>query len=285
MDAGDTPTFVLPISSAMTLMAWSGIEFEDGFTRANQMDELLDTLRWHADWCIAAHPEPNVFCGQIGQGGPSHAFWGPAEIHTQATGPAEDLVADPGEPGVRVAGEAAAFLAAASMLFEKSDAAYAATLLQHARELFAFAATTREPTRTRFPESVPSTTRSRDTRTNSLVRPGCIGRPGKTYLDSARQFFDEASPDPYWSQSWDGKINGAACLLAALTGESSLRRVIETNLNHWQPGGGITYTLGGLAWLDQWGSLRYATRRSSPSRMRRWWVTPTAGIASSGRAR
>ena len=77
MDAGDTPTFVLPISSAMTTMAWSGVDFSQGFVDSGLMDELKDALRWHADWCIAAHPQPDVFCGQIGQGGESHAFWGP----------------------------------------------------------------------------------------------------------------------------------------------------------------------------------------------------------------
>ena len=77
MDAGDSPTFVLPISSAMTTMAWSGLEFGEGYRSANQMDDLLETLRWHADWCIAAHPQPDVFCGQIGQGGPAHSFWLP----------------------------------------------------------------------------------------------------------------------------------------------------------------------------------------------------------------
>ena len=50
MDAGDSPTFVLPISSAMTTMAWSGVEFEDGYRSSGQMDDLLNTLKWHADW-------------------------------------------------------------------------------------------------------------------------------------------------------------------------------------------------------------------------------------------
>ncbi|MEE2681177.1 MAG: glycoside hydrolase family 9 protein [Planctomycetota bacterium] len=265
MDAGDSPTFVLPISSAMTLMAWSGIEFEDGFTQSNQMDELLDTLRWHADWCIAAHPEPNVFCGQIGQGGPSHAFWGPAEIHTQATGYRPKIWwLTPDNPGSEAAGEAAAFLAAASILFAESDAGYAQTLLQHARELFSFASTYQGT----YTDSIPGVSAFYNSfsgyKDELAWSAAWLHRAtGEAfYLEAARQYFDESSPDPRWSQSWDGKINGAACLLAALTGESKYVEAIETNLDYWQPGGGIRYTDGGLAWLDTWGSLRYAANTS-----------------------
>ena len=265
MDAGDTPTFVLPISSAMTTMAWGGIEFGDGFRDSNQMDELLDTLRWHADWCIAAHPEPNVFCGQIGQGGPSHGFWGPPEIHTQADGYRPKIWwLTPDNPGSEPAGEAAAFLAASSMLFAEQDEAYAATLLQHARELYSFANTYQGT----YIDSIPGVASFYNSFSGYkdelawaaawLYR--ATGEP--TYLEDARLHFANASPDPNWSQSWDGKINGAACLLAALTGEAQYTQAIETHLSHWQPGGGISYTSGGLAWLDTWGSLRYAANTS-----------------------
>ena len=47
----------------------------------------------------------------------------------------------PSNPGSEVAGESAAALAAASMLFRSSNPTYSATLLQHARQLFTFANT------------------------------------------------------------------------------------------------------------------------------------------------
>lgn len=265
MDAGDTPTFVLPISAAMTMMSWSGIEFGEGFRNSGQMDELLDTLRWHADWCMAAHPEPNVFCGQIGQGGPSHAFWGPAEIHTAATGYRPKIWwLTPENPGSEPAGEAAAFLAAASILFAESDPGYAATMLQHARELYSFANTYQG----KYTDSIPGVSAFYNSFSGYqdelawaaawLYR--ATGEAG--YLADASDHFDRSSPDPFWSQSWDGKINGVACLLAGLTGEAKYRNAIETHLDFWQPGGGISYTPGGLAWLDTWGSNRYAANTS-----------------------
>ena len=47
-----------------------------------------------------------------------------------------------------------------------------------------------------------------------------------------------------------------------MTGKQQYIAAIETHLDYWQPGGGISYTPGGLAWLDTWGSLRYAANTS-----------------------
>ena len=54
----------------------------------------------------------------------------------------------------------------------------------------------------------------------------------------------------------------AQILLARATGKQIYIDSIERNLDYWMPGGGITYTPGGLAWLDSWGSLRYAANAS-----------------------
>ena len=41
------------------------------------------------------------------------------------------------------------------------------------------------------------------------------------------------------------------------TGDTQYSDAVQAFLNSWRPGGGITYTPGGLAWRDQWGPLRY----------------------------
>ncbi len=46
------------------------------------------------------------------------------------------------------------------------------------------------------------------------------------------------------------------------TGEAEYKQLVENNLDYWTTGVNgekITYTPQGLAWLDSWGSLRYAT--------------------------
>ncbi len=261
MDAGDTPTFVLPISSAMTTMAWSAIDFGDGFTSSDQMTNLLDTLRWHADWCIAAHPEPNVFCGQIDQGGPSHGLWLAPEAQ-QFRNNYEPKIhwLNEANPGSEPVAESAAFLAAASILFEEYDPEYAATLLQHARELYSFA----DNYRGTYTASIPDVTSFYNSWSGyfdelTWAATWLYRATGEqTYLNQAEAHYASASPDPNWAQSWDGKINGAACLLAALTGKQQYKTYVEGHLSQWLPGGSIAYTPGGLAWLDTWGSLRYA---------------------------
>lgn len=261
MDAGDSPTFVLPISSAMTTMAWSGIEFEDGYRSSGQMDDLLNTLKWHADWCIAAHPEPEVFCGQIGQGDGAHSFWGAPEIYTQATGYRPKIWwLTPEHPGSEPAAESAAFLAAASMLFASDDPTYAATLLLHARQLYEFANTHRG----NYTESIPGVSSAYNSwsgyHDELCWAAAWLHRATgeQSYLDASEVHYANSGADPFWAQSWDGKINGAACLLAALTGKDVYNNYVRQHLEHWLPGGGIAYTPGGLAWLNQWGSLRYA---------------------------
>mgnify|MGYP001794939282 FL=1 len=48
-------------------------------------------------------------------------------------------------------------------------------------------------------------------------------------------------------------------MLAQATGKSQYRQDTEDWLDYWSDSnGGIQYTSGGLAWLDQWGSLRYS---------------------------
>ena len=264
MDAGDTPTFVLPISSAMTTMAWSGVDFREGFASAGLLDNLKDTLRWHADWCMAAHPEPNVFCGQIGQGGPSHGFWGPPEIHTIANGYRPKIWwLTPSFPGSEPAAEAAAFLAAASMVFA-DEPAYAAELLQHSRELYSFADTYRGTYTQSIPDVTPFYNSWSGYHDELCWAAAWLHRATgeQSYLDRAEAHFDDASPDQAWAQSWDGKINGAAVLLAASTGRQEYIDYVEGHLDYWLPGGGIAYSPGGLAWLDRWGSLRYAANTS-----------------------
>lgn len=266
MDAGDTSTFVLPISSAMTIMAWGGIEFGDGFAASGQMDKLLEALRWHADWCVAAHPEPNVFCGQIGDGAPSHIAWGPVEPDTPQP---EDGYYYPLEwvwwlnadnPGSEPAAESAAFLAAASILFQEEDPKYAATLLQHAREIYNFANTYRGT----YTDSIPEIENYYDSWTGYFDELAWSAAwlyratGEQAYLSQAEAHFDQANEDPNWSHSWDGKTNGAACLLAGLTGKQEYKNYMEDHLGHWLPGGSVAYTPGGLAWLSEWGSLRYA---------------------------
>jgi hypothetical protein len=49
-----------------TMLAWAGLEYGDAITRAGSMDDLKWKVKWAADHVIAAHPEPEVFAGFLG---------------------------------------------------------------------------------------------------------------------------------------------------------------------------------------------------------------------------
>ena len=68
-----------------------------------------------------------------------------------------------------------------------------------------------------------------------------------------------------WTQAWDDKVYGSAVLLAAKTGQARYRLEAERWLDWWTVGGAdgkVRTTAGGLAFLDTWGSLRYAANTS-----------------------
>ena len=261
-DAGDHVKFGLPMAASMTMLGWGVVEYRGAYEQSGQSPYILDTIKWGTDYILKAHTAPNEFWGQVGLGGPDHAFWGPAERMTMAR-PAFKI--DAQHPGSDLAGEAAAALAAASIVFRPTDTAYADLLLQNAIELYNFADTYRG----KYSDSIPDAANfynSYSGYNDELVWGAtwihnaieATGATDTTYLNKAESYYQGVNKG--WTQSWDDKSYGAAILLAQETGKPQYRNDVEGWLNYWtdKSGGGITYTPGGLAWLSQWGSLRYS---------------------------
>lgn len=138
--AGDYVKFGLPMASAMTVLAYGGVMYESGYKSAAEFSHLQSTVKWGTDYFIKAHTQPNEFYCQVGNGDIDHAYPGRPETMT-IDRPAYKL--DTNNPGSDCAGETAASLASAAVLFKDTDPAYSATLIQHAEELFSFADTYR----------------------------------------------------------------------------------------------------------------------------------------------
>jgi endoglucanase len=257
-DAGDHVKFALPMASSLTMLAWGGIEYPEGYRRAGQWRYLLDAVRWGTDWLMKAHPRDRVFYAQVGDGHLDHAFWGPPERMTMWR-PSFAVTAL--RPGSEVTGEAAAALAAASILFRNDDPAYAAKALDHARRLFDFA----DRYRGVYSDSIPQAAdfyKSWNGFWDELIWSAVwlYRATGELpYLVKAETLYAEryAGQALRWTQDWDNKIQGATILLARGTGKETYRRAVENWLDFWSTGG-VQRTPGGLAWLGQWGSLRYA---------------------------
>ena len=135
-DAGDNVKFNFPQASTLTLLAWSGVDFADGYKKAGQYEILLDTVKWGTDYLIKCHTGKNELYVQVGNGGIDHGAWVPPE-YMQYEYPAYKL--DASHPGSDCAAETAAALAAAYLLFKETDSSYAQTCLKHAIEIYDFA--------------------------------------------------------------------------------------------------------------------------------------------------
>ncbi|XID92815.1 DUF4466 family protein [Paenibacillaceae bacterium WGS1546] len=283
-DAGDHVKFGFPMAASATMLAWAVYEYEDGFKQAGQYEEILDNLKWATDYFLKAHTAPNELYVQVGQGAVDHAWWGPAEV-MQMNRPSYKITATC--PGSDVAGETAAALAASSIVFRDVDPAYAATLLTHAEQLYDFADTYRG----KYSDCVTdaqSFYNSWSGYWDELSWGAAwlyLATDDSAYLTkavaAANNWGKEGQTEHWgykWTHAWDDKHYGAQLLLARITNDPAFVESTERNLDYWTsgvPGTGerITYSPGGLAWLDTWGSLRYAMNASFLAFVYSDWVT------------
>ena len=253
-DAGDNVKFNLPMSYTGAILAWSVYEDYESYEKSGQLEYQLQNLRWINDYLMKCHTAENEFYYQVGDGNADHAWWGPAEV-MQMNRPSYKVTLD--SPGSCVVAEAAASLAAAAAVFMETDTAYASQCLRHAKELYSFAETTMSDAGytaangfynswSGFNDELAFAATWLYTVTNDEL-----------YLQKARKYYDLTGRDIEWTMCWDDVTLGAALRLAQITNENKFKEYLEANLDWWC--NGIKYTPNGLAWLDSWGSIRYAT--------------------------
>jgi hypothetical protein len=162
-------------------------------------------------------------------------------------------------------------MAAASILFRPTDAAYANALVSHARQLFAFAQATPG---TFSVDCIPASGfyNSRFGNPNDEMTWAAVWLFKATgeaaFLTQARSLYASmckengtSTPCFTWTQSWNDKHFGVYALMAKQTGEAAFHADIQRWLDYWIVGAGATSrtTPGGLMFVDPFGSLRYAT--------------------------
>uniref|UniRef100_A0A0V0IPN6 Endoglucanase n=1 Tax=Solanum chacoense TaxID=4108 RepID=A0A0V0IPN6_SOLCH len=135
-DAGDNVKFGLPMAFTVTMLSWSILEYGRQMAASGELTHAMDAVKWGTDYLLKAHPEPYVLYGEVGDGNTDHYCWQRPEDMT--TSRAAYRI-DPSRPGSDLAGETAAAMAAASIVFRNNNPAYAEELLTHAYQLFEFA--------------------------------------------------------------------------------------------------------------------------------------------------
>ena len=176
--------FGFPMAASATMLAWGVVDYRSAVrTGGPARRRLLDNIEWATDYFIKAHSAPNELYGQIGAGGADHGFWGAGGGHAART-VRRSFKIDASCGGSDLAAETAAALAASSIVFRPTNAAYANTLVRHARQLFTFAdtVTSRASTWTASPTPPASTTVASSGLNDELVvgsGRGSTGRPAR----------------------------------------------------------------------------------------------------------
>ncbi|KAL5840993.1 hypothetical protein ACOSQ4_013601 [Xanthoceras sorbifolium] len=141
-DAGDNTKFHFPMSFAMTMLSWSLIEYDHKYKAIGEYNHAKELIKWGTDYLLltfnSSATKINQIHAQVGgsQNGSTvpddHYCWQrpedmdyPRPVQTISSGP--DL-----------AGEMAAALAAASIVF-RDNTAYSKKLIKGAKTVFAFA--------------------------------------------------------------------------------------------------------------------------------------------------
>jgi len=266
-DAGDHVKFNLPMAYTSTMLAWSVYEDRDAYVKSGQLPYILDNIKWATDYFIKCHPSPNVYYYQVGDGQLDHSWWGPAEVVLEIM-KRPSYVLTEANPGSAVVAETAAALASAAAIFKPTDPTYAAECLKHAKELFAFADKTRSDKGYTAAEGFYASWSGFYDELTWAAMWIYLATGDETYLQKAESYEPNWEREGIttlikykWAHCWDQKLFGALLLLARETGKQLYIEAIERHLDWWAGIGSekITYTPKGLAWLDRWGALRYAT--------------------------
>ena len=259
-DAGDNVKFNLPMAYSAAMLGWSVYEDREAYEQSGQLEYILGDIKWVCDYLIKCHPEDEVFYYQVGDGNADHSWWGPCEVMTMNR-PSFCVTKD--NPGSAVVGEASAALAVASLAYKDSDPDYSKLCLEHAKSLYSFADSTRSDSGYTAANGFYN---SWSGYFDELAWAGSwlyLATNESKYLDNAKSCFTQAGHDYDWSLCWDDVHIGAAVMLAKITGDKTYKDEVQKHLDYWSCGTSdgqkITYSPKGLAWLDQWGSLRYAT--------------------------
>ncbi|CAI8606551.1 unnamed protein product [Vicia faba] len=124
---GEETLFGFPMAFTTTMLSWSVIEF--GGLMKSELSNAKEVVRWATDYLLKATAHPNTIYVQVGDAKKDHACWErPEDMDT----PRSVFKVDANAPGSEVAVETAVALAAASLVFRRSDRTYAKILVRRA---------------------------------------------------------------------------------------------------------------------------------------------------------
>lgn len=259
-DAGDHVKFNLPMSYSATMLAWGLYAYGDGVDEAGLGEMYRNNLNFVLDYLARCDLGDEVVY-QIGEGGADHKWWGSAElIELEMERPYYTCKAS------CVTGSMAAALASGALALGEDDENYD-YYIEHAKNLFEIADTYRSDDdytqAAGFYDSWSGFWDQLFWAANWLY----MATGEQEYLDKATSYIpnlnkmNQSTELSYtWGQCWDDVMQGGMLLYAMNTSDSTYIQRVNKHLDTWANGTDDKQTTsGGLAWMSQWGSLRYAT--------------------------
>ncbi|KAG8378551.1 hypothetical protein BUALT_Bualt08G0148700 [Buddleja alternifolia] len=263
-DAGDNVKFNLPMAFTTTMLSWGAIEY--GKRLGHELPNTQAAIRWATDYLLkCARATPGKLYVGVGDPNADHKCWErPEDMDTARS----VYSVSPSNPGSDVAGETAAALAAASIVFRKVDRNYSKLLLRTAKSVFQFAMQYRGSYSDSLGSAVCPFYCSYSGYTDELLW-GATWLFRATndvfYLNFIRSLGANDNTDIF---SWDNKYAGARVLLARRTlvnndqafqpfrqqAEDFMCRILPNS-----PYSSTQYTPGGLMFKLSGSNLQYVT--------------------------
>ncbi|OWM67545.1 endoglucanase 3-like [Punica granatum] len=267
-DAGDNVKFNFPMAYTTTMLSWGTLEY--GKRLGSQLPNARAAIRWATDYLLkCATATPGKLYVGVGDPNADHHCWErPEDMDTVRS----IYSVSASNPGSDVAGETAAALAAASLVFRKADPKYSARLLKTAKKVMEFAIQYRGAYSDSLGNAVcPFYCSYSGYKDELLWGAAWLFRATNSvyYYNFIKSLGANDSPDIF---SWDNKYAGAYVLLsrrALLNKDSNFEQYRQQSEDFMcrilpnSPSSSTQYTPGGLMYKMSASNLQYVTSITS----------------------
>ncbi|XP_010244197.1 PREDICTED: endoglucanase 3-like [Nelumbo nucifera] len=263
-DAGDNVKFNFPMAFTTTMLSWGALEYARPM--GSELANARAAIRWATDYLLkCATATPGKLYVGVGDPNADHKCWErPEDMDTVRT----VYSVSQSNPGSDVAGETAAALAAASLVFRKVDPVYSKRLLSTAKKVMQFAMNYRGAYSDSLGSAVcPFYCSYSGYKDELLWGASWLLRATNdvTYFNFLKSLGADDSTDIF---SWDNKFAGARVLLsrrALLSKDMSYDRFRQQAEDFMcrilpnSPSSSTTYTPGGMMFKLGSSNLQYVT--------------------------
>lgn len=269
-DAGDHVKFNLPMAYSASMLAWGLYQYPDGIEKCGEMTNYVNNLIFVLDYLAACDLGDEVVY-QVGNGQEDHTWWGPVELYEygmEENGKTEYFKGRPyytanASGGYSaVLGEMAAALAAGACALD-GKTSKTKDYISHAENIFKMADASKSDSDYNNSDASGFYRSSHFYDELFYASNWLYKATGKEeYIKKAESYIPYLSKElgsnelKYsWTQCWDDVMQGGMLLYAQNTGKNVDR--VKKHLDYLTDG--AQKLEGGLAYLDTWGCLRYAS--------------------------